>query len=142
LQEFLEHGESFSYREQGLREEFLDCCTEPDGEAMMTVGPWKGPPRAGYFVNNLSVMDEFNADFKRARSTEAKVDKAGEIVRDENGNPVEVTLRHEDPTGRAQPDQRRPAPEPRRQVFHVALRAADFRDALRGIQKEDLVLLP
>ena len=99
MQEFLEHGESFTYREQDLRAEFLGCCTEPDGEAMMTVGPWNGPPRAGYFVDNLSVTDTFNTEFKRARSTETKVDKAGEIVRDANGNPVEVTLRHEDPTG-------------------------------------------
>jgi hypothetical protein len=44
-------------------------------------------------------MDEFNAEFKRARSTETVVDKAGEIVRDEKGNPIEVIVRHEDPTG-------------------------------------------
>src|SRR6185436_2641065 len=74
------------------------CCTE-GGEAMMTVGPWPGEPRAGFFVENLSVVDEFNGQFKRVRGTEPKLNKAGEIELDANGTPIQVTLRHEDTSG-------------------------------------------
>lgn len=98
LEEFMEHGESFTFRYNELRRNFVECCIE-GGEAMMTVGPWEGEPRAGYFVNNLSVMDEFNAAFKRVRGTEPVTGPAGEVLLDPNGNPVEVTLRHEDVTG-------------------------------------------
>ncbi|HQU91844.1 MAG TPA: carboxypeptidase-like regulatory domain-containing protein [Pyrinomonadaceae bacterium] len=105
LQEFMEHGESFTYRYQQLRADaegtggFLDCCIEGVGESMITVGPWDGPPVAGYFVKNLSVMENFNAAFRRVRRTEDKVDDAGKVVLDANGNPVQVEIRHEDPTG-------------------------------------------
>ena len=98
MQEFMEHGESMSYRYEELRKIFVGCCVEGK-EAMMTVGPWKGEPRAGHFVDNLSVMDEFNADFKRVRGTEPVVGPAGEIKLDADGNPIEVTLRHEDTSG-------------------------------------------
>ena len=101
MQEFMEHGESFSYRYQQLRESgsFLDCCVEGTGESMITVGPWEGPPVAGYFVKNLSVMDRFNASFKRVRGTEVETDAAGKVIRDANGRPAEIELRHEDPSG-------------------------------------------
>ncbi len=98
MQEFMEHGESMSYRYEELRKIFVGCCVEGK-EAMMTVGPWQGEPRAGHFVDNLSVMDEFNAEFKRVRGTEPVVGPAGEIKLDADGNPIEVTLRHEDTTG-------------------------------------------
>ncbi len=98
MQEFMEHGESMSYRYEDLRQTFVSCCVEGK-EAMMTVGPWKGEPRAGHFVDNMSVMDEFNADFKRVRGTEPVVGPAGEIKLDAEGRPIEITLRHEETTG-------------------------------------------
>ncbi len=98
MQQFMEHGESMTYRYEELRKIFVGCCVEGK-ESMMTVGPWQGEPRAGHFVNNLSVMDEFNTDFKRVRGTEPVVGPAGEIKLDADGKPIEVTIRLEDTIG-------------------------------------------
>jgi len=97
----MEHGESMSFRLNEPRLEHLSCCIEgrPGSEGMMTIGPWAGPPRVGRFVDNQSVMNDFNAAFKRVRRTGIARDKAGEIDYDEFGRPRTITYRMEDTTG-------------------------------------------
>lgn len=98
MQEWMEHGESMSFRYDDVRLENLLCCVD-GAEAMLTVGPWDGPPRAGRFVNNLSVMNEFNTAFKRVRGVEPTLGPAGELQYNADGSLVGTTIRMEDPTG-------------------------------------------
>lgn len=98
LQEWMEHGESMSFRYEGVRLENLRCCTD-GAEAMVTVGPWEGPPRAGRFVDNYSVVDEFNATFKRVRGIEPTPGPAGELQYDADGKLIGTTIRMENPNG-------------------------------------------
>ena len=94
----LEHGESMSLRFEKARQEYIECCLEGEGEGMMTIGPWVGGPRVGFFVDNRSVLQQHNAAFKRVRKTEIARDKAGEIIY-ENGRPKTIVIRMEDPSG-------------------------------------------
>lgn len=95
--QLMEHGESMSLRWDKARQAYLECCVFGSGEGMLTVGPW-GAPRAGFFVDNRSVMQEMNTAFKRVRATEVARTPAGEIIY-ENGRPKEIVIRMEDPSG-------------------------------------------
>ncbi len=96
----MQHGESYTFRMQKVREEYLRCCVE-GGEAMVTIGPGRHrTPTAGYFVDNLSVLKGGpNQKFLRPRTKETILDGKGRVVYDEKGNPKTIEIRRENPQG-------------------------------------------
>ncbi len=94
----MQHGESFTFRIQEVRKEYLRCCTE-GGEAMVTIGPGKAQtPTAGFFVDNLSIMRGGpNQSFLKPRPVEVK--GLGIVEKAPNGDPTGIILRRENPDG-------------------------------------------
>ncbi len=94
----MQHGESFTFRLQETRVEYLRCCTE-GGEAMVTIGPGRGQtPTAGFFVDNLSIMRGGpNQTHLKPRLVE--VEGLGIVERAPNGDAKRIVLRRENPDG-------------------------------------------
>lgn len=91
----MQHGESFSFVYQNMRQEFLRCCVD-GGEAMAVISPLRGESaRAGFFVDNTSILkNNKNAGFLSPRETSPKLDSTGNII---DGKAIEI--RRANPTG-------------------------------------------
>ena len=91
----MQHGESYAFRLDKMRDDFLRCCVEGK-QAMATVGPWPGGPKAGHFVDNKSVMDSGpNTAFRRPRQRTNQSGDIDTVLREDEF----VTARHANPLG-------------------------------------------
>jgi hypothetical protein len=95
----MQHGESFTFYLQKVRKENLDLCTlgKPDAEAMVSISAvGDGQPRAAYFVDNLSIIDNPGCPNARWLPTRKRTPlPLKDLIRGKK--PMEI--RRADPTG-------------------------------------------